>query len=1064
MNHLTIDRCNHVKWKHFVWTTFMLLVSISLFAQKKITGTVKNAANNQPVPSVNVLIKGTTRGTTTDAKGAFSIQAREGETLLFTNIGFEQKEVKIGADESNIQIVLNEKSKDMDEVVVTALGITRKEKALGYSVSTVKGEQLTEAMSNNWSNALQGKVAGLNMLKSGGGPAGSNKIILRGDNSLGGTEGALIVVDGVIISGSSGKQTGNGNGSYLGADSPTDFGTSVNDINPEDIESVTVLKGPGASALYGARGANGAIIITTKSGKPVKKGLGVTVNSNTTFESVSRWPDFQYEYGQGAGGQDGWYSYGATVDGASTRSTSSAWGPKFDGQSYFQYDPVTRTATTERVPWVPYKNNHKDFFQTGRTFTNSVTLEGGNANTSARLSLTNLDNTWIIPNTGYKRNTVALSVNQKVSDKLQIASKINYTNKFSDNLPSTGYNNQTIMYFIRGLTPNMNIDWFKDYWVPGQENVAQTRPFSSLLDNPYLQAYQMLNKTNRNGVIGNISATYNFTKDLTLMLRSSIDFSNEMRSQQRPFGTQKYVEGMYRTQDIFSQEINSDFLLRYNKNLTSKISSNYSIGGSTMHNRYKRNELRADKLLYPGIYNFANSKVVPQAFPYSSQYKVNSLYALAQFGYNNIVFLDLTGRQDWTSTLATPTSLGNCTFFYPSANLSAILSDAVKLPTAISFLKVRGSWSGVGSGGTNPYLTAYAYDPTLFPSGLSNPTTIANPLLTPLMTNSVEVGADIRFLKNRIGLDVSVYQNNTHSQIISAPVDRASGYNSVVVNSGTVQNKGVELQFNGSPVKNKDFNWNIFGTYTRNINKVLELADGIDVMVLSTGPANRGSIEAHIGGSLGDLYGLGYERAPDGQIIYNNGYPLMTQTIKYIGNTAPEWKGSIGSEFKYKQFSFNFLFDGQFGAVGYSLTHSVLAEEGKLKETIPGRYNGIIGDGVILSPDGKYIQNNVVATNISAYYSAHFTRDNIESNTFSTDYIKLREVRLDYTLTPNMVKKLKLQRATIGVYGRDLFMFTNWPAYDPEFGTLNNGDINAGFEIGQFPATRSYGVNLTVGF
>ena len=1063
MNQLTIDRSNHIKWKHWVWTTFMLLVSISLFAQKKITGTVRNAANNQPVSSVNVLVKGTTRGTTTDAKGVFSIQANEGETLLITNIGFEQKEVRIGS-ETNIQIVLNEKSKDMDEVVVTALGITRKEKALGYSVSTVKGEQLTEAMSNNWSNALQGKVAGLNMLKSGGGPAGSNKIVLRGDNSLGGTEGALIVVDGVIISGSSGRQTGNGNGSYLAADSPTDFGTSVNDINPEDIESVTVLKGPGASALYGARGANGAIIITTKSGKSIKKGLGVTLNSNTTFESVSHWPDFQYEYGQGAGGQDGWYSYGATVDGASTRSTSSAWGPKFDGQSYFQYDPVTRTATTERVPWVPYPNNHKDFFQTGRTFTNSLSIEGGNANTSARVSLTNLNNTWIIPNTGYKRNTVALSINHKVSDKLQIASKINYTNKLSDNLPSTGYNNQSIMYFIRGLTPNMNIDWFRDYWVPGQENIAQTRPFSSLLDNPYLQANEMLNKMNRNGIIGNVSATYSFTKDLSLMVRSSLDYSNESRSQQRPFGTQKYVEGMYRTQDIYSQEINSDFLLRYNRNLGSKFTSNYSLGGSAMHNWYKNNGIKADKLLYPGIYNFANSKNPPVPTFYSAQYAVNSLYALMQFSYNNILFLDLTGRNDWSSTLATPTSLGNSSFFYPSVNVSAVLSDALRLPSAISFLKVRGSISNVGSGGTKPFLTAYAYDPTLFPSGLANPTTIANPDLKPLMTESIELGADIRFLKNRIGLDVSVYQNNTHNQILPAPVDRASGYNAVVVNSGTVQNKGIEVQFNGSPVRNKDFSWNIFGTYTRNENKVLELVDGIDVIVLSTGPANRGSIEAHVGGSMGALYGLGYERAPDGQIIYNNGYPVMTQTIKYLGNTMPDWKGSIGSDFKYKQFSFNFLFDGQFGAVGYSLTHSVLAEEGKLKETIPGRYNGIIGDGVILTPDGKYIKNDVVATNISAYYSAHFTRDNIESNTFSTDFIKLREVRLDYSLNPGQLKKLKLQKLTVGIYGRDLFMFTKWPAYDPEFGTLNDGDINAGFEIGQFPATRSYGVNLVVGF
>lgn len=1049
--------------KSFWMIALLVLVSFTIYAQQKITGVIRNAAN-APLDNVSVSIKGTNRGTTTNEQGIFSIQAKENETLVVSFVGYETTELKVGK-QSAINITITESSKQLEGVVVTALGITRKEKALGYAVSTVKGEQLTDAMSNNWSNALQGKVAGLNMLKSGGGPSGSNKIILRGDNSLSGGGEALIVVDGVIISGSSGRQTGTGNTSYLQADSPTDFGTSINDINPDDIESVTVLKGPGASALYGARGANGAIIITTKSGKTIKKGLGVTVNSNSTFETVSRWPDFQYEYGQGTGGQDTWYSYGATADGVSTRSTSSAWGPKFDGQSYFQYDPLTRGATKERVPWIPYKNNHKDFFQMAKTFTNSITLEGGNASTSARLSVTNLNNSWIVPNTGYQRNTVALSVNQKVSDKLVIASKINYTNRISDNLPSTGYNNQTIMYFIRGLTPNMNMDWFKDYWVPGQEDIAQTRPFSSLLDNPYLQAYEMLNKSNRNGVIGNISATYNFTKDLSVMVRSSLDFSNEGRSQQRPFGTQKYAEGMFRTQDIFTQEVNNDFLVRYNRKLSPKITSNYSFGGSRMHNRYTRDELRADKLLYPGVYNFANSKVVPQAYPYSAQYAVNSLYGLAQFSYDNFIFVDFTGRNDWSSTLATPTSLGHSSFFYPSVNLSAVLSDALKMPTYVSLLKLRGSWSQVGSGGTNPYQTTYAYNSTLYPSGLANPTTIANPDLTYLLTNSLEFGLDLRLFKSRVGLGISVYQNNTRDQIANIPVDRASGYNATVLNSGTVQNKGLEIEFNGSPLVSKNrLNWNVFGTYTRNINKITELAEGIDVMVLSTGPASRGSIEAHVGGSMGDLYGLGYERATDGQIVYNSlGYPILTQTIKYLGNTTPTWKGSLGSEFRYKNFGFNILFDGQFGAVGYSLTHSVLAEEGKLTKTVPGRYNGIIGDGVIMGADGKYHPNDVIATNISAYYSAHFTRDNIEANTFSTDFIKFREARFDYTFTPATLKKLEIQRATVGIYGRDLLMFTNWPAYDPEFGTLNNGDINAGFEIGQFPPTRSFGVNLTIG-
>lgn len=1034
--------------------------------EKTITGTVSNAENGSPVVRASVQVKGTNSGTTTDEKGAYSIRANEGQTLIVSAIGFNNLEIRVG-NQSRINFSLESTTTEMEGVVVTALGIRREEKALGYSVSKLKGEELTEALSNNWTNALTGKVAGINLIKSGGGPSGTNKIILRGENSLNGTSEALIVLDGVIISGSSGQMTGTGSTSYLQGESPVDFGTSLNDINPDDIESVTVLKGPGASALYGARGANGAIIITTKSGKPVQKGIGVTFSSNITLETINRWPDYQYEFGQGATQQHGWYSYNDSEDGQSTRSTSSAWGPAFNGQSYYQYDPVTRTKGTERTPWVPYKNARKDYFEMAKTFTNSITIEGGNKSTSARLSLTNLDNSWIMPNTGYKRNTVALSVSQKVTDKLQISSKVNYTNKISDNLPSTGYNNQSIMYFIRGLTPNMNIDWFRDYWVPGQEHIAQTRPFSSLLDNPFLIAYEMLNKSNRHGVIGNITATYNITDNLSVMVRSALDYASEARSQRRPMGTQKFAEGMFRTQNIFTQEINSDFLVRYNHDFGSKIKTTISIGGSRMSNRYIRDELRADKLIYPGIYTLANSKNQLVALPYRSEYRVNSLYGMGQVSYENFLFLDLTARQDWASTLATPSSADNTGFFYPSVNLSAVLSEKLKLPRAISFLKVRGSWARVGSGGIVPYRTAYTYSPTLFPGGQENPTAIANPNLRALLTTSVEAGLDVRFFSNRLGLDVAVYQNNTRDDIFQVPIDPSSGWAYSIENAGLVRNRGIEIQIDGTVLKSKSgFTWNIFGTYYSNRNKVIELVDGTDTYVMSTGPANRGSIEARPGGRMGDLYGIGYARTPEGDIIYNDqGLPTRTSTVVYLGNTNPDWKGSLGSELKYKNFRLNLLFDGQFGGVAYSLTHAVLSEEGKLKKTLPGRYNGIIGEGVRWDDaTQKYVKNDIVATNIQAYYDAHFNRDNVEANTFSTDFIKLREVRFDYTFSAKQIRRLGLQRATIGVYGRDLLVISEWPSFDPEFGTLNNGQINAGFEIGQFPSTRSFGLALTLGF
>jgi len=1021
--------------------------------------------NGIAIQGVSIRVKGATLGTVSGNDGSYTIKAPNVKSvLIFSFLGFINQEITVGT-QTTINVVLKEQKEELTEVVVTALGIKREEKALGYAVTQVKGEQLTEALSNNWTDALSGKVAGLNLVRSGAGPTGTNKIVLRGENNLTGDNDALIVVDGVVINNSSGRNTGTGNAAYLGEDSPVDFGNGLNDINPDDIESISVLKGPGASALYGQRGANGAIIITTKSGKPRVKGIGVTVNSNTAIETISRWPDYQYEYGSGTEGVK-YFSWGATADGSSTRSSSVAWGPKFDGQLFFQYDPVTHKGATERTPWIAYPNNRKDFFETGKTFTNSVTLDGGTAKTSVRFSLTNVGNDWIIPNTGYHRNTVALSASQKITDKLQIAAKINYTNKKSDNLPATGYNNQTIMYWNIMQVPNGNLDWLKDYWMPGLAGLDQSYPFSTSPDNPYLIVNEMLNKLNRNTVTGNIQASYQFTKDLSLMVRTSMDLSYENRSEQRPMDTQKFAYGMFRKMSVFAQEMNSDFLLKYDKKIGEKLSVSLSAGGSRLQNRYNKDELRANSLQYPQVFTLANSRDALIALPYQSEYKINSFYGLATIGYNNYLFLDVTARNDWNSVLATPNSTDNVSFFYPSVNLSAVVSDMFKLPSTISFAKLRASYAGVGSGGTNTYQNTYAYVmASNYPGGLLNPTTLPNGGLKPQYTNSYELGADVRLFKNRLGLDVAVYKGNTKDQILTATLDRGSGYNNIVVNGGLVSNKGIEIQTNGTLLQNKrGLNWKVFATFAANENKVEELTDSLFALQLQNTLSGRGSIEARVGGNISAIYGPGYQRAPDGQIIYQDGYPLLTTEPIFLGNSNAKWKASIGNEFRYKQFRLNILVDGQYGGNAYSLTHALLAEHGKLKNTLLGRYNGIIGNGVIDNGDGTFRPNDVIAKDIWTYYTRHYGRENLEGSMFSTDFIKLREVRLDYTFTQKLNKRLGLQKATIGLYGRDLFMITPWPIFDPEFGTLNNGSIDKGFEIAQFPATRTFGVNLTVGF
>lgn len=1018
------------------------------------------------LPGVNIRIKGSNTGTVSDVDGNYALKVPDLKAVLvFSFLGFTNQEI-ITAGRNTINVVLKEENKALTEVVVTALGIRRDEKALGYSISQIGGEQLTEALSNNWTDALSGKIAGLNLVRSGAGPAGSNKIILRGENNLTGDNDALIVVDGVVINNSSGRTTGTGHSAYLDTDSPVDFGNGLNDINPEDIESVSVLKGPGAAALYGQRAANGAILITTKSGKPRAKGIGVTFSNNTAIETISRWPDYQYEYGSGAEGKN-YFSWGTTEDGASTRSSSQAWGAKFDGQQYFQYDPVTHAGATERTPWIPYPNNRKDFFETGKTFTNSLTLDGGTERTSVRFSLTNADNTWIIPNTGYKRNTVSLSASQRVTDKLQISTKINYTNKKSDNLPASGYNNQTIMYWNIMQVPNGNLDWLKDYWMPGLEGIDQSYPFSTSPDNPYLIVNEMLNKLNRNSITGNIQASYNFTKDLNLMVRTSMDFSYENRSEQRPMDTQKFAYGMFRTMNVFAQEINSDFLLKYGRRVGNDFEMSLSAGGSMLKNRYIKDELRANGLQYPQVFTLANSRYALVALPYQSEYNINSLYGLGTISYKNYLFLDITGRNDWNSVLATPASTNNVSFFYPSVNVSAVVSDMFKLPSSISFAKLRGSYAGVGSGGTRTYQNTYTYlTAPNYSGGLLNPTTLPNENLKPQYTTSYELGADLRLFKNRFGLDVTVYKGNTKDQILIATLDNGSGYNNAVVNGGLVSNRGIEIQANGTPIKNKNgLNWKVFTTFSANDNKVVRLTEGLTALQLQNTLSGKGSIEARVGGNMSAIYGPGYQRSPNGEIIYDeSGYPLITEEPIFLGNSNNLWKASIGNEFRYKQFRFNFLIDGQYGGNSYSMTYAFLAEHGKHKHTIPGRYNGIIGKGVIANSDGTYRPNDVIAQDIWTYYTRHYGRENLEGGMFSTDFIKIRELRIDYTFTQKLNKRLGLQKATIGLYGRDLFMITPWPIFDPEFGTLNNGTIDKGFEIAQFPATRTFGINLIVGF
>ena len=1038
----------------------------------RITGKVI-FATGEPIPGASIRIRSAGIAVMSVNDGSYVLNADAGTyTVEISYLSAQTKTVDNVTAKANgttvLNITLNEADNSLNEVVVTALGIKREQKSLGYSVTEVKGEQLTSALSGNWTDALSGKVAGLNLVRSNSGPAGSNKIILRGENNLTGDNEALIVVDGVVINQGSGRRTSNAGENVYGTSSdnlPADYGSNLNDLNPEDIENVSVLKGPGAAALYGQRGANGAIIITTKSGVK-RSGLGITFNSNTSMESVNRWPDLQYEYGQGIGGSR-YYSYGAGPDGASTSGTSSAYGPKYDGQMFYQLDPVTQKQSTVRTPWVPYKNQSREFFDVGRTYTNSISVDGGTDKTSARFSATNVTNHWITPNTGYTRNSVALSVNSKINDKLTISSKVNYNNKSSANLPGAGYGNQSLMYWYIFWQPSADLNWLKNYWVNGQEDRKIFYPFSTFPENPYAISEEFINKSSRNSVTGNVQAEYKITSALSLQVRATLDMGYEQRAQERPYdaGT-KYPKGSYRTQNIYSQEAGGDFLLRYNKKVNKDFNVTATAGGSMLRNNYNRDEVRADSLVYPGIYSMANNAGPLISAPFKSKYALNSFYGLLSTSFRDYLYMDITARKDWVSTLATADRTDQVGFYYPSASLSFIASEAFKLPEVINYAKLRASLAGVGSGTTTPYQTTFNYITagSTYAGGLQNPRTLSNANLQPLRTTTLELGAEMKFFKSRLGFDVAVYSGNTKNQILNRTVDQSSGFSQAVINVGRVNNKGLEISVNGIPVQTPGgFSWTVFGTFSANKNKIQELADS--AVVLRNGPTGGAQIVARVGGSMGDMFGRGYLRSPDGQIVYDaaTGFAKLSNDLVYLGNTTAKWKTSMGHDFKYKQFGLHLLFDAQFGAVAYSLSNYKLAEQGKTTNTLPGRYNGIIGNGVIQNADGTYRKNDVIATDVDGYYRSHYGIDNAEGNTFSTNFVKFREARLDFTIGKNLTHRLGLQRATVGVYGRDLYIWSKWPIFDPEFGTLSGSDIVQGFEVAQFPSTRTFGFNLVIG-
>ncbi len=674
-----------------------------------------------------------------------------------------------------------------------------------------------------------------------------------------------------------------------------------------------------------------------------------------------------------------------------------------------------------------------------------------------RASIGQTKNEWIMPNTGYEAITASINSQYDISDKISLGAVVKYNNRWSDNLPSTGYNNGSIAYFMIFQNPNVDLDWYRNIWQEGQENIQQIQPFSSYIDNPYLIAYESLNTLDSHQIIGNINANIKLAPHFNLMLRTAINTYNQEREQKRPYSINRYAEGYYQAQDVFKQEINSDFLLSY-ENQFNDFSLSASVGGNNRTEKRRLNNASVTGLVVPDVYKLSNGKNAPTLYTSDQNKEVNSLYGLITWSYKDQIFLDVTGRNDWSSTLPKE----NWSFFYPSANTSLILSDIFNFQgNTVSYLKYRFSYAQVGND-TDPYQTRKYYSQNSFPSSATVPSTLYNRDFKPEISTSYETGIEARLLNNRINLDATIYQISTKNQIIAVPLNWNTGYSSAILNAGEVRNRGIELTLNGNLLESSNFSWNTTLTWSKNWGKVFDLPDNIENQYIID-QGGQASLIAKVGESPTAIYGYGFVRSPDGQIVYDTGglpaYP-ESGDIQYIGDALPDWRGGLYNELSFGNFDFNFTIDGQYGGIIYSQTHHKLTQQGKLTSTFMGREGmTIVGDGVVLNEDGTYSPNTTeVAT--QEWYNRYYRRANVESNSFDASYLKLREVSLRYNFPQKWLGNSGIQNLQLSAFGRNLIMVTDFPIYDPETAALNGNRIMPGVEIGQMPSPATYGFNL----
>jgi len=1051
---------NKLLFKGMVSFSFIVLLFMEVVKAQEtvVRGTVSSSEDGQEIIGATLLLQGdqsSSQGTVTDVNGEYSLSVAGPESrLVISSIGYTPQTIRVG-NRSVINIRLDPDVSELSEVVVTAFGIEREKKALGYSVQEVDTEELTQARETNVVNSLKGKVAGVHVNPTSGGPGGSSYVVIRGNSSLTGNNQPLYVVDGIPID----NQTLDPASSFSGFD----YGDGIGNINPDDIANISVLKGPSAASMYGARGANGVILITTKSGRK-GQGIGVEINTNYTFETPSVNPTFQNTWG---GGYDDDYSaFGKeTIDGQETLVWPGwlldQWGGAMDGRPVI-YDYARDWGVK------PYNaqptDNIENFYRTGTTSTNTLSVFGGNETSTLRLSFSNMNNKSLVPNNTLDRQTITLRGSHQVSEKLLVDAKINYTRQEGNNRIQNGISFSSLQASLQVMPRSIDLDWLRDY-TRADGRMASFKPGSPY--NPYWITEKFKNNDTRDRIIGMARIKYDFTDWLSIQGRTGTDFYTDNRYAMVPQGTpgRANLNGQIRNTMWRVKEENSDVLLTATGDLSSDFNGTLTLGANHLNRDQEVVQVRGENLDIPDLYHINNASLV---FPrnYSIRKQMNSTYFQSQLAFRNYLFLDITGRNDWSSTLG----VENQSFFYPSVSTSFAFTDALEIDSPIlTFGKFRASYAEAGND-ADPYLTRAGYSlSTQTFDGLRMATIRSNVPLEDLkneLTTSFEVGMDLRFFNNRLGIDFTYYNQSTTNQILPVEISAASGFNTRLINAGEIQNHGIELMINANLVKAGDFTWDLAINGSRNRSEVVSLAPGIDSHTLLSG---AGTIEARVGEAYGNIVGFAKKRNEEGRILVSElGKWQRADEMTVLGNIQPDFLGGITNTFSFKGFVLSSMFDFRLGGQVYSYSKYDQMAKGTGKFTENRGTQDLIVDGLIENADGTFTENDISLLS-HQYYAEQGPWGGIaETMVIDADYMALRELTFGYNFSKGFLSKTPFVNARLSIVGRNLLYLYR----DPEFKLMgispetafNSSTAAQGVEARGLPTTRSMGFNLFLTF